>query len=140
MAERIERTIGNQTLILETGELAGLANGAVTIRYGDTVLLATACISDRPCEGIDFFPLTIDYEERLYAIGKIPGSFFRREGRPSTDAILAARLTDRPLRPLFPKSFRNDIQVVITILSADQENEPDVPSCITAPPLPPLSP
>ena len=132
MAERFELTIGNQTLILETGELAGLANGAVTIRYGDTVLLATACISDRPREGIDFFPLTIDYEERLYAIGKIPGSFFRREGRPSTDAILAARLTDRPLRPLFPKSFRNDIQVVITILSADQENDPDVLGTIGA--------
>ena len=132
MAERFERTIGDQALILETGDLAGLANGAVTVRYGDTVLLATACISDRPREGIDFFPLTVDYEERLYAIGKIPGSFFRREGRPSTDAILAARLTDRPLRPLFPKSFRRDIQVVITILSADQENDPDVLGTIGA--------
>jgi len=132
MAERFERTIGDQTLILETGELAGLANGAVTVRYGDTVLLATACVSDRPREGIDFFPLTIDYEERHYAIGKIPGSFFRREGRPSNDAILAGRLTDRPLRPLFPKSFRRDVQVVITILSADQENDPDVLGTIGA--------
>ena len=126
MAERFERTIGGQNLTLEVGELAGLANGAVTVRYGDTVLLATACVSEQPREGIDFFPLTVDFEERLYAIGKIPGSFFRREGRPSTDAILACRLTDRPIRPLFPKGFRNDVQVIIIVLSADQENVPDV--------------
>ncbi|MEX1254004.1 MAG: polyribonucleotide nucleotidyltransferase [Dehalococcoidia bacterium] len=126
MAETFTRTIGERDLILEVGDLAGLANGAVVVRYGDTVLLATACVSERPREGIDFFPLTVDFEERLYAVGKIPGSFFRREGRPGTDAILACRLTDRPIRPLFPKGFRNDVQVVITILSADQENDPDV--------------
>ncbi|MEX0787021.1 MAG: polyribonucleotide nucleotidyltransferase [Dehalococcoidia bacterium] len=126
MAERFERTIGDQTLSLEVGELANLANGAVTLRYGDTVLLATACISEKPREGMDFFPLTVDFEERLYAIGKIPGSFFRREGRPSTDAILSCRLTDRPIRPLFPKGFRNDVQVIITVLSSDRENIPDV--------------
>jgi polyribonucleotide nucleotidyltransferase len=126
MAERTERTVGNETLSIESGELAGLANGAVVVRYGDTMLLATACISAKPREGIDFFPLTVDYEERLYAIGRIPGSFFRREGRPSTDGILACRLTDRPIRPLFPKGFRNDVQVVITVLSADQEHDPDV--------------
>ena len=113
-------------LTLEVGELATLASGAVTVRYGDTVLLATAVVSDKPREGMDFFPLTIDFEERLYAIGKIPGSFFRREGRPSTDAILSCRLTDRPIRPLFPKGFRNDVQVIITVLSADRENIPDV--------------
>jgi polyribonucleotide nucleotidyltransferase len=132
MAERFERTIGDETLSLETGDLAGLAQGAVTARYGDTVVLATACISDKPREGIDFFPLTVDYEERLYAVGRIPGSFFRREGRPSTDAILAGRLTDRPIRPLFPKSFRNDVQVVITVLSADQEHDPDVIGTVAA--------
>ena len=132
MAEQFEREIGGRTLTLQTGELAGLANGAVVARYGDLVLLATACISDKPREGIDFFPLTVDYEERLYAVGRIPGSFFRREGRPTTDAILAARLTDRPIRPLFPKSFRNDVQVTITILSADQENDPDVIATVAA--------
>ena len=126
MAESFERKVGNETLILEVGELAGLASGAVTVRYGDTVLLATACVSDKPREGMDFFPLTIDFEERLYAIGKIPGSFFRREGRPSTDAILSCRLTDRPIRPLFPKGFRNDVQVIITVLSTDRQNIPDV--------------
>ncbi|MCH8025409.1 MAG: polyribonucleotide nucleotidyltransferase [Chloroflexi bacterium] len=132
MAERVEREIGSQVLSLEVGELAGLAGGAVTVRYGDTVLLATACVSDKPRPGMDFFPLTIDFEERLYAIGKIPGSFFRREGRPSTDAILSCRLTDRPIRPLFPKGFRNDVQVIITVLSADRETVPDVLGTIGA--------
>ena len=119
-------------LSLEVGELAGLAGGAVTVRYGDTVVLATACISDKPRAGMDFFPLTIDFEERLYAIGKIPGSFFRREGRPGTDAILSCRLTDRPIRPLFPKGFRNDVQVIITVLSSDRETVPDVLGTIGA--------
>ena len=126
MAETFQRQLGDETLILEVGELAGLASGAVTVRYGDTVLLATACVNDKPREGMDFFPLTIDFEERLYAIGKIPGSFFRREGRPSTDAILSCRLTDRPIRPLFPKGFRNEVQVIITVLSTDRESIPDV--------------
>jgi polyribonucleotide nucleotidyltransferase len=132
MAEQFEREIGGKPLTLGTGQLAGLADGAVTVRYGDTLLLATACISDKPRAGIDFFPLTVDFEERLYAIGKIPGSFFRREGRPTTDATLAARLTDRPIRPLFPKSFRRDVQVVITVLSADREYDPDVLGTIGA--------
>jgi polyribonucleotide nucleotidyltransferase len=117
---------------METGKLAGQADGAVLVRYGDTVVLVTACATEQPREGIDFFPLTIDYEERLYAAGKIPGSFFRREGRPTTEAVLAARLTDRPLRPLFPKGFRNDVQIVVTVLSADQENSPDVLGTIGA--------
>jgi polyribonucleotide nucleotidyltransferase len=132
MAYRFERTIGGRNLSLESGELAGLANGSVLVRYGDVVVLATACVSQKPREGIDFFPLTVDYEERLYAVGRIPGSFFRREGRPSTEGILACRLTDRPLRPLFPKGFRNDVQVVLTVLSADQENDPDVLGTIGA--------
>jgi polyribonucleotide nucleotidyltransferase len=118
--------IGGRNLGIETGKLAGQASGTVTMRYGESVVLVTACMSDKPREGTDFLPLTIDYEERLYAAGKIPGGFIRREGRPSQEATLASRLTDRSLRPLLPKWWRNDIQVVITVLSADQENDPDI--------------
>ena len=125
MIEKFSRNIGGRELSMEVGRVAGLANGAVMVRYGDSMILVTACMA-QPREGIDFFPLTIDYEERLYAAGKIPGSFFRREGRPSHTAILADRLTDRPLRPLFPKGMRNEIQIVATVLSADQENDPDI--------------
>ncbi|MFC2063173.1 polyribonucleotide nucleotidyltransferase [Chloroflexota bacterium] len=124
--------VGSRTLGIETGKLAGQANGAVTVRYGDTVVLVTICISPEPREGVDFLPLTVDYEERLYAAGKIPGGFIRREGRPSQEATLASRQTDRPLRPLLPKEWRNDIQLVITVLSADQENDPDVLAVIGA--------
>lgn len=126
MVFREEVEVGGKALIMETGQLAGLADGAVTVRYGDTMLLATAVASQAPREGVDFFPLTVDYEEKLYAAGKIPGGFIKREGRPSEHAILSCRLTDRPLRPLFPKGFRNDVQVIVTVLSADQENDPDV--------------
>jgi len=121
-----ECEVGGGTLIIETGKFAGQASAAVTVRYGDTVVLVTTCISDEPREGTDFLPLTVDYEERLYAAGKIPGGFIRREGRPSQEATLASRLTDRPLRPLLPKGWRNDIQLIITVLSADQENDPDI--------------
>ncbi|HCP60595.1 MAG TPA: polyribonucleotide nucleotidyltransferase, partial [Dehalococcoidia bacterium] len=121
-----ECQVGGRNLIMDTGKLAGQAGGAVTLRYGDTVVLVTACSASEPREGVDFLPLTIDYEERLYAAGKIPGGFIRREGRPSQEATLAMRLTDRPLRPLLPKAWRNDIQVVITVLSVDQENDPDI--------------
>ena len=117
---------GGRSIIIETGELAGQASGAITVRYGDTVVLVTACMGDKPREGVDFLPLTIDYEERLYAAGKIPGGFIRREGRPSQEATLASRLTDRSLRPLLPKTWRNDVQIVATVLSADQENDPDI--------------
>jgi polyribonucleotide nucleotidyltransferase len=129
-ASSFEREVGGRKLTIETGKLAGQAAGAVTIRYGDTVALVTVCTSTEPREGIDFLPLTIDYEERLYAAGKIPGGFIRREGRPSQAATLASRLTDRPLRPLLPKGWRNDIQVIVTVLSADQENDPDLLSVI----------
>ena len=112
MSEIFEREIAGRTLSMEVGKLAGLANGAVTVRYGDTVVLVTACMSQTPREGIDFFPLTVDFEERMYAAEKIPGGFFKREGRPSTSGILTARLTDRPLRPLFPDDFRNDVKLV----------------------------
>jgi polyribonucleotide nucleotidyltransferase len=121
-----EAEVGGRKLTIDTGKLAGQASGAVTASYGDTVVLVTVCTSQEPREGVDFLPLTIDYEERLYAAGKIPGGFIRREGRPSQEATLASRLTDRPLRPLLPKAWRNDIQVIITVLSADQENDPDI--------------
>lgn len=118
--------IGGRDLIIETGRLAGQADAAVTVTYGETVVLVTLCVSKQPREGVDFLPLTIDYEERLYAAGKIPGGFIRREGRPSQEATLAMRMTDRPLRPLLPKTWRNDIQMIITVLSADQENDPSM--------------
>src|SRR5438128_10934872 len=119
-------------MTLETGRLAGLADGAVLVKYGDTALLATAVSSPDPREGIDFFPLTVEYEERMYAAGKIPGGFIKREGRPGEQAILSARLTDRPIRPLFPKWYRNDVQIVNVVLSADQENDPAILSIIGA--------
>jgi len=118
--------IGGRNLVIESGKLAGQANAAATVRYGDTVVLVTVCVAEEPREGIDFLTLTVDYEEKLYAVGKIPGGFIRREGRPSQEAVLACRMTDRPLRPLLPKGWRNDIQLVITVLSADQENAPDI--------------
>jgi polyribonucleotide nucleotidyltransferase len=126
MIFRDEVEVGGKPLIIETGVLAGLAHGAVTVRYGDTMLLATAVASQAPREGVDFFPLTVDFEEKLYAAGKIPGGFIKREGRPSEHAVLSCRLTDRPLRPLFPKGFRNDVQITVSVFSADQENDPDV--------------
>src|SRR3989304_797404 len=127
-----ECIIGGRSLIIETGKLAWQAGGAVTVRYGDAVVLVTVCATDQPREGVDFMPLTVDYEARLYAAGRIPGSFFRREGRPNTEAILAARLTDRSLRPRFPKGFRNEVQVVVPVLSAGQENDTDILSPIGA--------
>ena len=124
--QSFECEVGGRSLIIDTGKLAGQASGAVTVRYGDTVVLVTVCLSSEPREGVDFLPLTVDYEERLYAAGKIPGGFIRREGRPSEEATLASRLTDRPLRPLLPKWWRNEIQLIVTVLSADQENDPDI--------------
>ena len=118
--------VAGRRLSIETGRVAEQANGAVIIRQGDTVVLSTAVMSKDPRAGIDFFPLTCDYEEKLYAAGKIPGAFMRREGRPTEEAILASRLTDRPLRPLFPEGFRLDVQVVSTVLSVDQENDPKI--------------
>ncbi len=123
--------IGGRTLTIETGKLARLAGGSVTVRYGDTMLLGTANRSD-PRPGLDFFPLTVEFEERMYAAGKIPGGFIKRESRPSEAAILAARLTDRPIRPLFPEGYKDDVQVVLTVLSTDQENDPDIIGTIAA--------
>lgn len=120
----VSAEIAGRTLTIEAGRFAEQADGAVTVRYGDTVLLATVVGSKEPREGIDFFPLTIEYEERMYSAGKIPGNFFKREGRPTTTAILIARLTDRPLRPLFPKGYQNEVQIVITTFSMDMVNDP----------------
>ena len=130
-ASRYEVELAGKPLVLETGELAQQAGGAVTLRYGDTMLLGVVTASS-PRRGIDFFPLSVEFEERLYAAGRIPGSFFRREGRPTTTAVLSARLTDRPLRPLFPKGYMDDTQIVLTILSADMENPPDTLGTIAA--------
>jgi polyribonucleotide nucleotidyltransferase len=123
---RFVARVADAEVIFETGRLAGQAGGAVLARTGDTVLLATATASEKPRAGADFFPLSVDYEERLYAAGRIPGSFFRREGRPSEEATLLCRLVDRPLRPLFPKGARNDVHVVLTALSSDGENQIDI--------------
>jgi polyribonucleotide nucleotidyltransferase len=119
-------TVGGRPLTFETGKLAAQAGGAVTVQYGDTVVFAAATMGNEPRMGQDFFPLTVEYEERMYAGGRIPGSFFRREGRPGTDAILVSRLTDRPLRPLFNQAIRNEVQVIMFSLSADLENPLDV--------------
>ncbi len=131
MSQTFETQFGGQTLTIETGKLARLAGGAVTVKYGDTLVLGTANRSD-PRPGLDFFPLTVEFEERMYAAGKIPGGFIKREARASEAATLAARLTDRPIRPLFPEGYKDDIQLVITVLSTDQENEPDVLGTIAA--------
>src|SRR3954469_11075536 len=122
---------GGRELTIETGRLALLAGGSVTVRYGDTMVLGPANRSE-PRPGLDFFPLTVDFEERMYAAGKIPGGFIKRESRPSEGAILAARLTDRPIRPLFPEGYKDDVQVVLTVLSTDQENDPDVIGTVAA--------
>jgi len=124
--------IGGRDLSIETGKLAQQADAAVTVRYGETVVLVTMCFNRKDREGVDFLPLTIDYEERLYAAGKIPGGFIRREGRPSEAAVLACRQTDRPIRPLLPKTWHSDIQIITTVLSADLENDPDILSVLGA--------
>ncbi|OFX34888.1 MAG: polyribonucleotide nucleotidyltransferase [Armatimonadetes bacterium RBG_16_67_12] len=123
---RAEAEVGGERVVLETGLLARQAHGAVTVTMGETVVLVTATMSETPRGGIDFFPLTCDFEERMYAAGKIPGGFFKREGRPGERAILTSRLIDRPIRPLFPKGFRNDVQVIATVLSTDQEHDPGI--------------
>ena len=124
--------LAGRTLTIEVGKLAKQANGAAVVRYGDTTVLVTATASKDPREGVDFFPLTVDYEEKLYAAGKIPGGFIRREGRATENATLSARVIDRPIRPLFPKAFKNDVHVVATIMSVDQDNTPDVLGVIGA--------
>jgi len=130
MGKNFSMELAGRTLTIETGELAQLANGAVLVRYGDTVVLSTATASSEPRAGVDFFPLSVDFEEKLYAVGKIPGSFTRREGKPADKAVLTARLIDRPIRPLFPKDLRNDVAVVNTVMSVDQDNSPEIAAMI----------
>nr|HQV34369.1 polyribonucleotide nucleotidyltransferase [Calditrichia bacterium] len=126
MIVKKEREIGGKILSIETGRLAKQANGAALVTYGDTMILAVATASKEPREGIDFFPLSVEYQEKSYAAGKIPGGFFKREGRPGAGEILSARLIDRPIRPLFPDHFKNETQVVIFVISSDRENSADV--------------
>ncbi|MFH1888634.1 MAG: polyribonucleotide nucleotidyltransferase [Candidatus Omnitrophota bacterium] len=128
----MKNKFGNNELILETGKMAKQANGSVVVQYGGTVVLATACMSREVKEGQGFFPLTVEYQEKTYAAGKIPGGFFKREGRPSESEILTARLIDRPIRPLFPEGFLNDVQVMAIVLSSDGENDPDIFAVIGA--------
>ncbi|HBE78190.1 MAG TPA: polyribonucleotide nucleotidyltransferase [Firmicutes bacterium] len=130
--QKWEMTLAGRPLIIETGKMAKQANASVLVRYGDTVVLVTAVMAQKAREGIDFFPLLVDYEERLYAVGKIPGGFIKREGRPAESAVLAARMIDRPLRPLFPEGFRNDVQVATTVLSVEPDNEPSLAAMIGA--------
>nr|WP_139787306.1 polyribonucleotide nucleotidyltransferase [Cohnella massiliensis] len=129
MVHRVEMQLGGRPLVLETGRLAKQANGAIYVQYGETVVLSTVTASSEP-KDLDFFPLTVNYEERLYAVGKIPGGFIKREGRPSEKAILASRLTDRPIRPLFPEGFRNDVQIVNLVMSVDQDCSPEIAAMI----------
>ena len=132
MFKTFETTLAGRPLVIETGKMAGLANGSVLVRYGETAVLATATASAKPREGVDFFPLSVDYEEKLYSVGKIPGSFIKREGRPTEAAILASRCIDRPMRPLFPKDLRNDVSIVTTVMSVDQDNSPEIAAMIGA--------
>jgi polyribonucleotide nucleotidyltransferase len=130
-----ELEIGGRTLQIETGRVARQSGGAVLVSYGDTVVLVTATMSKEPREGIDFFPLTVDYEERLYAVGKIPGGFIKREGRPSEKAVLSGRLIDRPIRPLFPENFHHEVQIIVTVLSVAPLNVPEFITLIGPPRL-----
>ena len=132
MLHTVKTKIGSEDLIIQTGKLAKQADAAVTVQYGGTVVLVTAVVSKEPREGVDFLPLTVEYQEKAYAAGKIPGGFFKREGRPSEKGILSARLIDRPIRPLFPDGFINDIQVIATVLSHDGKNDPDVLAIVGA--------
>lgn len=132
MFKSYETELAGRKLIIETGKMAGLANGSVLVKYGDTCVMVNVTASKEPREGIDFFPLSVDFEEKLYAVGKIPGSFMKREGKPSDKSILTSRAIDRPLRPLFPKDFRNDVVVVATVLCVEQDNSPEVAAMIGA--------
>jgi len=132
MSKTFSMELAGRTLTIETGKLAQLANGSALVRYGDTVIMSSATASATPRDGIDFFPLSVDYEERLYAVGKIPGGFIKREGKPSEKAILTSRVIDRPIRPLFPKDLRNDVAVVNTVMSVEQDNSPEIAAMIGA--------
>ena len=125
-------TLAGRPLVIETGKLAGLANGSCLVRYGETVVLACATASEKPRDGIDFLPLSVDFEERMYAAGKIPGGFLRREGRPGEKAILTSRVIDRPIRPLFPKDLRNDVAISLTVMAVDPDCSHEIAGMIGA--------
>src|SRR5437868_12392322 len=129
---RVSTQIGDRELSIETGKLAKQADGSVIIRYGDTVVLVTACAAKQPREGLDFFPLTVDYRENFYAAGKIPGGFFKREGKPSEREVLNSRMIDRPIRPLFAEGYKNDTQVIALVLSADTDIDPSMHAIVGA--------
>ena len=124
--------LGGRTLSIEAGKFAKQANGSVMVRYGDTAVVVAVTGAKVPREGVDFFPLTVDFEEKMYAVGKIPGGFIKREGRPSEAAILTSRMIDRPIRPMFPDGYRNDVQIVATAVSVDQDNPPDIVAMLGA--------
>ena len=125
-----ETTFAGRPLVVETGKMGQLANGQCLVRYGDTVVHVAATASAKPRDGIDFFPLSVDFEEKLYSVGKIPGSFLKREGRPSDKAVLVCRMIDRPIRPLFPKDMRNDVSIVCTVMSVEQDNSPEIAAMV----------
>jgi len=132
MIHKKEMILSGKRLSIETGKLAKQAHGTAVVQYEDTVVLATAVASKKPLEDVDFFPLSVEYREKAYAAGKIPGGYFKREGRPGDNEILSARIIDRPIRPLFPENFRNEVQIIVMVLSADRENDPDVLGAIAA--------
>ena len=129
---RVELRIGHEDLVIESGRIAKQADGAVTVQYGGTVVLVTVVTSKEPKEGVSFLPLSVEYREKTYAAGRIPGGFFKREGRPTEKEILTARLIDRPLRPLFLDGFVNEIQIMAMVLSSDSENDPDILAIVGA--------
>ncbi len=129
---KFETTFAGRPLVVETGKTCVLSNGSCWVKYGETVVMANVTASAKPREGVDFFPLSVDYEEKLYAVGKIPGSFIKRESRPSENAILTSRMVDRPMRPLFPEGMRNDVSIVMTVLSSDIDNSPEITALIAA--------
>ena len=130
MQRKFQMNLAGRPLVIETGHLAQFATGSCLVRYGDTVILTTATASDSPRDGIDYFPLSVDYEEKMYSVGKFPGGFIKREGRPTEKAILVSRVIDRPMRPLFPKDLRNDVVVSNLVLSVDQDCSPEVAAMI----------
>ena len=123
---KFETTFAGRPFVVETGKMCGLSNGSAMIRYGETCVLCNVTMSDKPRDGVDFFPLSVEFEEKLYAAGRIPGSFMRREGRPGERAILTSRVVDRPMRPLFPKEMRNDVCITMTVMSLDPDCSPDI--------------
>src|SRR5947208_11228621 len=129
---KVSRTVGERELSIEIGKLAKQAHGSALVRYGDTVVLVTACSAKEPREGLDFFPLTVDYRENFYAAGKIPGGFFKREGKPSEREVLNSRMIDRPIRPLFPEGYKNETQVIALVLSADPDIDPSMHAIVGA--------